>query len=121
MPLYEQSRQRTPTTTADTIIKEWIAKYGVPEAVLSDNGKEFRSKVWDAVCELLDIERLHTVPYHPECNGNSEKNVGTMKAMMRAYVDENQTNWDEGLPLLCFAYNTSTHETTKETPFTICH
>ena len=77
--------------------------YGIPESVLSYNGKEFRSKVWDAVCVLLDIDRINTVPYHPEGNGNSERDVQTTKMMIRAYVDYDQLNWDQNLPKLAFA------------------
>ncbi len=91
--------------------------YGIPESVLSDNGKEFRSKVWDAVCVLLDIDRINTVPYHPEGNGNSERDVQTTKMMIRAYVDYDQLDWDLNLPKLSFAYNSSIHETTKIEPF----
>ena len=37
--------------------------------------------------------------------------------MIAAYVDEFHTNWDENLNILAFAYNTSTHASTKCTPF----
>ena len=33
------------------------------------------------------------------------------------YVDYNQTNWDEFLPAMEFAYNNTKHTTTKQTPF----
>ena len=37
--------------------------------------------------------------------------------MIRSYVDEDQENWDMNLSKISFAYNTSTHSTTKQTPF----
>jgi len=104
-------------TAANVLIEQWCCRFGVPERVLSDKGKEFRSQVWDSMCELLDIERLTTTPGHPECDGQAEKAVQQVKKMIRTHVDENQDNWDVGLAKMAFAYNSSVHETTGQTPF----
>ena len=37
--------------------------------------------------------------------------------MIRAYVDNDQETWDLHLDKYTFAYNTSVHSTTKQTPF----
>ena len=39
--------------------------------------------------------------------------------MIRAHVNEDQQNWDLGLNQLCFAYNSSVHETTGLTTFEV--
>jgi hypothetical protein len=67
----------------------------------------------------LDIERINTTPRHPECDGQTEKNIQHLKKMMRAYVNEKQSNWDQGLSQLAYAYNTSVHETIGLTPFEV--
>jgi hypothetical protein len=66
-----------------------------------------------AVYYYLDIKGLRTTPFHPECNGQSERTVQVTKLMIRAHIDENQSNWDLILNKIEFAYNTSVHETTK--------
>ena len=68
--------------------------FGIPETLLSDGGTQYRSILLEAVYEYLDINGLKTTPFHPQCNGQSEKTVQTTKAMIRAHVDENQENWD---------------------------
>ena len=73
----------------------------------------------EAICALLDVERVNTTPGHPRCDGQSEKSVQQIKKMIRAYCDENQDNWDLGVTQLCFAYNSSVHETTGLTPFEV--
>jgi len=79
----------------------------------TDQGKEYQSKLWDALCELWDIERLKTTPYHPQADGQSVKRVETT-----AYVDQTiQDDWDEYLPYLALAYNTRVHCTTKYSSF----
>ena len=44
------------------------------------------------VYECLDIAGLKTTPFHPECNGQSERTVQSTKVIIRSHVDENQSN-----------------------------
>ena len=67
--------------------------------------------------ELLDIKQLRTTAFHPEGDGQSERFIRNLKTMAKNYVNDNQTNWDEDLCKLCFAYNTSEHATTGVAPF----
>ena len=105
------------TTAVKTIVENWCCMYGFPEKCLTDRGKEYQSGIWDATCELLDIRRIKTTPFHPECDGQSERVVQTVKKMITCYVNDNQDNWDEFLPQLTYAYNTSVHDSTKFSPF----
>lgn len=41
--------------------------------------------------------------------------------MLAAYSDSNQTNWDQYLPLVLFAYRTSEQATTKASPFSLLY
>jgi hypothetical protein len=66
---------------------------------------------------MLMIRQIRTSAYHPECDGNSERFIQTIKRMITAYVTENKRDWDEQLDLLTLAYNTATHATTKYSPF----
>ena len=77
-------------TVAENLMYNWFWTFGVPENILSDQGKEFRSKLMDYICTTLDIGRLNTTAGHPECDGGSERNVQTIKAMIRAHVWEDQ-------------------------------
>ena len=102
---------------AQNIVFKWILTYGVPEICLTDGGKEYQSALWDNMCELLDIERVKTTPFHPQCDGQSERTVATTKMMLANYTSEAQDDWDENLEALAFAYNTSVHRITGGTPF----
>jgi transposase InsO family protein len=105
-------------TAAKGIVEQWCCIFGLPIACLTDQGREYQSQLWDALCELWDIERLKTTPYHPEADGQSEKRVQTTKSMITAYVDQTkQDDWDEYLPYLTLAYNTGVHCTTKFSSF----
>ena len=100
---------------AQILVDKWMMIFGIPESLLSDGGTQYRSKLLEAVYEY--INSLKTTSFHPQCNGQSERTVQTTKAMLRAHVDDNQTNWDVLLNKATFAYNSSVHTATKLTPF----
>jgi len=49
-----------------------IQKYGVPEKVFTDNGKQYKSKWLSQACAKLGIRLLSSRPYHPEGKGKIE-------------------------------------------------
>ena len=67
------------TTVANVMLEHWFWIFGIPERILSDRGKEFRSKLIEAIGATFDVERLNTTPGHPQCDGQSEKSVQQIK------------------------------------------
>ncbi len=53
--------------------RQAIEKYGVPEAVYFDNGKQYRTKWMGRTCAKLGIRLLYAKPYSPEATGKVEK------------------------------------------------
>ena len=96
-------------------------RHGIPETLLSDQGTNYQASVMNELCELFDIHKVRTTPYHPQCDGITERFNRTIQTMLASYVNKNQTNWDTLLPALAFAYNTSTHSSTKCTPFELVY
>jgi hypothetical protein len=70
---------------------------------------------------LFDIDKRNTTPYHPECDGQTERFNRTLGAMLRAVTSEFPTKWGEYLAPLTFAYNTATHATTGVQPFVMLY
>ncbi|MCY9667943.1 DDE-type integrase/transposase/recombinase [Paenibacillus alginolyticus] len=50
-----------------------IQKYGVPEAVYFDNGKQYRTKWMTRACSKLGIRLVFAKPYSPEATGKVER------------------------------------------------
>ena len=93
--------------------------YGLCINILTDGAKNYQSDLVSKVYELLDINKLKTSPYHPECDGLTERFNRTLKAMISCFVNDHQNNCDKLLPFLAFAYNTSKHTTTNRTPYEV--
>jgi transposase InsO family protein len=89
----------------------------VPESILSDNGAPYSSTLTRILCLKLGINQNFSPAYHPESNGLVERFMSTIKNMIMSYTSENQTDWDEKIAHVLFAYNTTPHSETNETPF----
>jgi hypothetical protein len=99
------------------IFKNWFCKFGIPAQIHTDGGKEFVNKLSAELFQLLNVQHSKTSPYHPQCNAQVEVFNKTVKKYLASYVNESSLNWDEWLPALMLAYNTSYHSTIATTPF----
>ncbi|XP_055605734.1 uncharacterized protein K02A2.6-like [Uranotaenia lowii] len=71
---------RSPTTLAVIeSLNELFSRCGVPETIVTDNGTQFTSEKFAALCNFNGIQHLRTAPYHPQSNGQAERFVDTMK------------------------------------------
>jgi hypothetical protein len=59
-----------------------IEKYGVPEAVYFDNGKQYRTKWMNRTCSKLGIRLLFAKPYSPESKGKVERLNGVVQGFL---------------------------------------
>lgn len=55
--------------------------------------------------------------FHPQTDGQTERQNQTIQEYLRAFCMENQLSWARMLPMAEFAYNNSKHATTSITPF----
>ena len=78
-----------------------FSRLGVPEEILSDLGTQFVSDCMREVTRLLSIKQLTTTPYHPLCNGLTEKFHGTMKSMLKRLCSEQPRQWHRYINRCC--------------------
>ena len=50
---------------AKVSLHEWFQRYGVPQKIHSDQGRDFESKLVKPLCELYGIKKTLSAPYHP--------------------------------------------------------
>ena len=109
------------TKTAEEVMQAYIdnaySKFGGSLKMLSDNGKEFKNKMFEQVTKELGLEyKLYTPPYHPSSNGRIEGFHAFLKVCIAKHVVP-QLEWDVLIPLACASYNFIPNEHSKEAPF----
>ena len=110
-------RNQEATTVAKKLVDEIFCRFSPPEQLHSDQGRQFESDLVKEICELLQIRKTRTTPYHPQCNGMVERFNRTLLDMLSTAVGNHQADWQQHIRKLCLAYNSSVHSSTGFTPF----
>lgn len=71
-----------------------IQKWGAPEAVYFDNGKQYRTKWMARTCSKLGIRLLYAKPYSPEATGKVEKFNRTVDSFLKEVALEKPKTLD---------------------------
>ncbi|XP_055632417.1 uncharacterized protein K02A2.6-like [Toxorhynchites rutilus septentrionalis] len=75
--------KRITTEATLTMFREIFATHGMPETLVTDNGRQFVSEDFERYCEQNGILHLKTPPYHPQSNRLAERFVDTFKRALK--------------------------------------
>ena len=84
---------------------------------MSDQGTEFTGDVITAMCKLLGIEKIRTMPYHLQTNGSAERVHQTLQRMIGKLNPEKRQKWPEHIGSMLIAYNTTRSQVTGYSPY----
>lgn len=71
-------------------------KFGVPQIFHSDNGKQFTSSEFSNFLSKYGCSHTRNALYSPQANASDRVNRSIIAAI-RAYVSEDQKDWDQHL------------------------
>ena len=102
-------------TVARIIADKFVSRYGVPREIHTDQGTQFESQLFQELCALLGINKTRTTSFHPQSDGQSERNIKTLVKMLAIAADQKK-EWDEHLPYISMAYRATIQESTGFSP-----
>ena len=108
------------TKRTEDVIKAYIdhicCTFGPSKKILTDNGTEFKNKLWTEVFKKLKIEQKFTPIYSPQCNGRIE---GFHKFLKATIVKQLETfvKWDNLVWKATAAYKFFPTESSGLAPF----
>ena len=102
-------------TVARTFIAGWVARFGTPVRVTTDQGRQFESRLFRHLNEMLGSRHIRTTAYHPAANGMVERFHRQLKAAIRCHADD---RWSDTLPTILLgiraAYREDLHASAAE-------
>jgi hypothetical protein len=107
----------TAPKLAALFVREVVRLHGVPERILSDRDPRFVAHFWKELWRLLGTLLTMSTAYHPQSDGQTERENRTLEEMLRSFTNWSQDDWDEHLPALELASNNAVQASTGYTPF----
>jgi len=102
---------------AYTFLRKIFSQHGLPGDIISDRDRLFISRFWQSLCDMLHIKSNLSMAYHPETDGQTECINQILEQYLRIYVNYQQDDWHDLLPLAEFTYNNASHSATQVSPF----
>ncbi|KMQ86125.1 copii coat assembly protein sec16-like protein [Lasius niger] len=99
IPLTEISAE----TVSTAFYSHWVARYGAPQTITTDQGPQFEATLFKALTNLLECERIRTSTYLPASNDIFERWHRTLKSAIMCHAKE---NWLEVLPTVLLGLRT---------------
>lgn len=81
----------TKTTNTDWCIRQlrnMFSTFGIPSVLVSDNGPQFKSCMFETFLQNNNVCHRTSAPYHPATNGQAERFVQTIKKSLKCMQDE---------------------------------
>ncbi|XP_026377746.1 uncharacterized protein LOC113272052 [Papaver somniferum] len=98
-----------------------ICHFGIPAAIVSDNGAQLQGKNIDLLFNFFKIRKNKSTPIYPESNGQAEATNKTIADMLKKKLDGHGESWCEQLHNVLWAYRTTRREATWMTPFALTY
>ena len=102
---------------ADVFLKEVWKHHGLPTEIISDMDAKFAGEFWESLCKKLGIKRKMSTVYHPQTDGQTERVSQVLGGYLCIFVNYDQIDLYQLLPLAEFAYNNWAPSVHGMTPF----
>lgn len=107
-------RDITAETVAKALYDGWIARFGCPLRITTDQGRQFESSLFKTLLLKFGITRLRTTAFHPQSNGQIERWHRTLKTALMARGTT--TEWAQDLPTVLLGLRTALRSDNKLSP-----
>lgn len=108
IPLEDQEAK----TVARAFYTHWIARFGTPLRITTDQGRQFESCLFKQLNDLTGTNHLRTTAYHPSANGMVERSHRQLKAAIKCHQNN---RWTETLPTVLLGIRAAWRDDLKST------
>jgi transposase InsO family protein len=107
----------TTTNIAEIYMREIARLHGIPKKILSDRDTKFTSNFRRGLFKGFGTNLNFSTTYHLQSDGQTERVNQVIEDMLRMYVMDKPSKWEDYLHLVEFAYNNGYQASSKMSPF----
>jgi len=107
----------TGKDVADTFLRKVWKLDGLRTEIISDMYAKFCGVFWESLCKMPGVKWRMSTADHPQTDGQTERTNQVLAGYLRTFVNYDQDDWYQLLPLAEHAYNNSATNAHKMTPF----
>jgi Integrase zinc binding domain len=115
-------RSATAENTAKFLVERYIARTGFFYEIVTDRATSFQNTLISELLKVFNAKMIKISAYHAQSNGRCERMIKTVKSVIAKYCSPNtQNDWDQLLPQIQFACNSSPHGSMQESPYALVY
>ena len=115
-PFLKAMRKCTAIEVCNYLEEYVFTVFGVPKAVITDNGSQFKSTHFNQFLAKYGVSHIYTSIYSPQTNASERLNRSIITAI-RSYLDSDQRHWDNNLSHIAAALRCSHHSSIGYSPY----
>lgn len=106
----------TAAQTTDLVFNNVTKIFGLPRDIVSDRDPRFTSHFWKSLASAFQTRLAMSTSKHPQVDGQTEVMNAGLETKLRAYVNEDRSDWAAWLGILQLAYNGTVHSSHQRSP-----
>ena len=124
-------KSQTAQAVAKFVLEKIIFRFGCPyvietsdrfsQTMVTDQGRQFTSRIYTSLCEMLNIKCITTSIFNPQANSSAERMCQVVMRLLNRFVSSNPKAWYPKLAQVEFVINSTVQQSTDYTPFHLMH
>jgi transposase InsO family protein len=102
---------------AEIYMREIARLHGIPRTIVLDRDTKFTSNLWSGLFKGFRTNLNFSTTYHPQSDGQTERVNRVIEDMLRMYVMDKTSKWEDYLHLVEFTYNNGYQDSLRMSPF----
>jgi ribonuclease HI len=106
---------------AVAFLRSIVCRFGVPSRIITDNGTQFTSRIFQEYCEDIGTQLCFASVAHPRSNDQVERANAEILRGLKTHtyncLKKHGANWVNELPSMLWGNRTTPSRATGETPF----
>nr|XP_009387619.1 PREDICTED: uncharacterized protein LOC103974492 [Musa acuminata subsp. malaccensis] len=99
--------------------KNLVTRFGLPKAIITDNGPQFAGRRFREFCADHGIQLRFSSVAHPQTNGLAEVTNRSILDGLKRRVSAAQSTWTDELPSVLWSLRTTPNTATGESPYSL--